>query len=205
MKEYTINEIRELSPCYDPAKYLHFEWTGTLIDILRVYDCPALERLWTMMKLSCKENEQRDNELHEKIIAAYNAMYDVTSAAEDEETIQVERIIQFFPKLEDGCTTYTIDDFCLLQPWPYYNQTEFLPPGWKGTLFDILSIENCPNEDKLWVVTSLLKCDDLVHSSPFFWKMYEAWRSLRDLLLLVGDDVCQIPRIIALLEEENLK
>jgi hypothetical protein len=49
MKKITLQEIRELNPCYDPAKYLPENWTGTVIDILNVNECPANDRLWVVL------------------------------------------------------------------------------------------------------------------------------------------------------------
>ena len=43
---HTINDIRNLEPCYDPAKYLPEDWTGAALDILNVDDCPAQDRLF---------------------------------------------------------------------------------------------------------------------------------------------------------------
>jgi hypothetical protein len=50
MKKITLQEIRELNPCYDPAKFLPENWTGTVIDILNVKECPANDRLWVMLR-----------------------------------------------------------------------------------------------------------------------------------------------------------
>ncbi len=50
LKQITINDIRSFDPkpCYDPARYLPEDWTGTALDILRVTDCPAEDRLWVV-------------------------------------------------------------------------------------------------------------------------------------------------------------
>jgi hypothetical protein len=50
MKQITLQEIRDLSPCYDLAKYLPENWTGTVIDILNIKDCPAEDRLWVVLR-----------------------------------------------------------------------------------------------------------------------------------------------------------
>jgi hypothetical protein len=50
MKQITFQEIRELNPCYDPAKFLSEDWTGTVIDILNVKECPAEDRLWVVLR-----------------------------------------------------------------------------------------------------------------------------------------------------------
>ena len=50
LKEITINDIRSFEPCYDPTKYLPEDWRGTVIDILRVSDCPATDRLWVVCR-----------------------------------------------------------------------------------------------------------------------------------------------------------
>jgi hypothetical protein len=48
LKVYTLQDIRDLHPCYDPAKYLPEDWQGTAIDILKVDACPPEDRLWVV-------------------------------------------------------------------------------------------------------------------------------------------------------------
>lgn len=50
MKQITLQQIRDLSPCYDPTKYLPENWKGTVIDILNVEACPANDRLWVVLR-----------------------------------------------------------------------------------------------------------------------------------------------------------
>lgn len=50
MNTFTINDIRKLKPCYDPTDYLPETWTGTALDILRVTECPAQDRLWVVLR-----------------------------------------------------------------------------------------------------------------------------------------------------------
>ena len=50
LKQITIDDIRSFEPCYDPARYLPEDWTGTALDILRVTDCPATDRLWVVCR-----------------------------------------------------------------------------------------------------------------------------------------------------------
>ena len=52
MKTHTIEDIRKLKPCYDPAKYLPEDWTGTALDILNVVAAPAKDRLWVVLNPS---------------------------------------------------------------------------------------------------------------------------------------------------------
>ena len=49
MKTFTIDDIRQLGPCYDPARYLPEDWSGTALDILAVEDCPSEDRLWVVL------------------------------------------------------------------------------------------------------------------------------------------------------------
>ena len=49
MKTFTIDDIRTLGPCYDPARYLPKDWSGTALDILAVEECPAADRLWVVL------------------------------------------------------------------------------------------------------------------------------------------------------------
>ena len=50
MKKITINNIRAFDPCYDPTRYLPEDWTGTIVDILNVKECPAQDRLWVVCR-----------------------------------------------------------------------------------------------------------------------------------------------------------
>ena len=52
LKTLTIDDIRSFRPCYDPTRFLPEYWQGTVIDILRVTDCPAEDRLWVV----CRED-----------------------------------------------------------------------------------------------------------------------------------------------------
>jgi hypothetical protein len=52
MNTFTIEDIRNMEPCYDPGKYLPEDWQGTALDILRVTDCPPQDRLWVV----CRED-----------------------------------------------------------------------------------------------------------------------------------------------------
>lgn len=51
MKALTLADIRDLSPCYDPTKYLPEDWQGTVSDLLKVEDCPAKDRIWVAVHL----------------------------------------------------------------------------------------------------------------------------------------------------------
>ena len=46
--------------------------------------------------------------------------------------------------------TYTINDIRALRPC--YDPSRYLPEDWQGTALDVLNIEACPAEDRLWVV-----------------------------------------------------
>ena len=48
MKTLTIEDIRELKPCYDPVKYLPEDWSGTVLDILDIKDCSFNDKLWVV-------------------------------------------------------------------------------------------------------------------------------------------------------------
>lgn len=51
LKTLTIDDIRSFHPCYDPSRYLPEDWRGTVVDILRVTDCPAQDRIWVATNL----------------------------------------------------------------------------------------------------------------------------------------------------------
>lgn len=46
MKTYTMDDIHDTVPCYDPNIYLPEDWTGTVLDVLGVEECPSRDRLW---------------------------------------------------------------------------------------------------------------------------------------------------------------
>ena len=48
MQKYNLTQLRSISPCYDPSKYLPENWEGTAIDILNVKDCPIDDRIWVI-------------------------------------------------------------------------------------------------------------------------------------------------------------
>lgn len=47
---YTIEDIRRHGPCYDPSQYIPEDWTGTVVDILRFYGVPELDRIWVVTR-----------------------------------------------------------------------------------------------------------------------------------------------------------
>lgn len=53
MNTITINDIRGFGPCYDPSRYLPENWQGTALDILAVQECPAVDRLWVVLREEC--------------------------------------------------------------------------------------------------------------------------------------------------------
>ncbi len=50
MKTITIADIRSWKPCYDHGKYLPEDWSGTALDILRMDNVPARDRLWAALR-----------------------------------------------------------------------------------------------------------------------------------------------------------
>jgi len=64
----------------------------------------------------------------------------------------------------------TIDD--IRSKGPCYDPVRYLPEGWEGTLIDILSITDCPPEDRIWVVTRFL--DDRTNRLFAVWCVREA-------------------------------
>lgn len=53
LKLFTIKDIRGWDPCYDPNKYLPEGWSGTALDILRMYNVPARDRVWCVLHKEC--------------------------------------------------------------------------------------------------------------------------------------------------------
>ena len=66
--------------------------------------------------------------------------------------------------------TYTLQDIENLSP--FYPATKHLPIDWTGTLVDMLQVESCPHEDRIWVVTKLL--DDKTNRLFAVWCAREA-------------------------------
>lgn len=52
LKRFTIDDIRNLGPCYDPARHLPEDWSGTALDILKHNSIPAHDALWVV----CRES-----------------------------------------------------------------------------------------------------------------------------------------------------
>lgn len=46
----SYHDIKQLGPCYDPIKYLPDTWRGTVIDILKMTNVPAKDRLWVAVR-----------------------------------------------------------------------------------------------------------------------------------------------------------
>ena len=48
---FTVSDIRKLGPCYDPIRHVPEDWSGTLLDILRMSNVPAEDRIWAVTGL----------------------------------------------------------------------------------------------------------------------------------------------------------
>ena len=77
----------------------------------------------------------------------------------------------------------TIDD--IRSKGPCYDPVRYLPEGWEGTLIDVLSITDCPPEDRIWVVTRFL--DDRTN------RLFAVWCAREALKLVDNPD----PRSVA--------
>jgi hypothetical protein len=51
-KRFTIADIRNWNPCYDPSRHLPEGWSGTVADILRHQTIPPHDKLWVV----CRED-----------------------------------------------------------------------------------------------------------------------------------------------------
>ena len=49
----TVADIRGWKPCFDPTEYVAEDWQGTALDVLRVNECPAEDRLWVVLRDQC--------------------------------------------------------------------------------------------------------------------------------------------------------
>ena len=57
LKKITVEEIRNLGPCYDPNKYVSETWIGSVLDILKIDEVPSKDRIWVVTRfLSDKIN-----------------------------------------------------------------------------------------------------------------------------------------------------
>ena len=63
--------------------------------------------------------------------------------------------------------TYTIDDIRALKPAPCYDPSRYLAEDWSGTLLDMLDVNACPVQDRIWVVLGFL--DDRTR------RLFTAW------------------------------
>jgi hypothetical protein len=45
---HTIDDIRDLYPCYDPIEKLPSDWSGTIVDLLLEYNVPPQDRIWVV-------------------------------------------------------------------------------------------------------------------------------------------------------------
>ena len=45
---HTIQDIRNLDPCYDPTRYAPEDWTGTALDVLKADNVPVEDRFWVV-------------------------------------------------------------------------------------------------------------------------------------------------------------
>ena len=48
---YTIKDIRDCQPCYDPLRYISEDWVGTERDILLAEQVPVKDRIWLILRL----------------------------------------------------------------------------------------------------------------------------------------------------------
>jgi hypothetical protein len=48
--------------------------------------------------------------------------------------------------------TFTIDDIRNFNPRPCYDPGRYLREDWQGTALDVLAVDDCPAQDRLWVV-----------------------------------------------------
>lgn len=57
MQIITVADIRAKNPCCDPTEYVAEDWTGTLVDVLKMGNVPAKDRIWLVTRfLSDKTN-----------------------------------------------------------------------------------------------------------------------------------------------------
>ncbi len=68
---------------------------------------------------------------------------------------------------ENKTERMTIED--IREHDPCYDPIQFLPENWTGTALDILQIDDCPAEDRLWVVTHPGWIDDIVLRQWIRW------------------------------------
>lgn len=48
---YTLNDIREFEPCYDPNQHASENWAGTALDVLRAEHVSQKDRVWAAVRM----------------------------------------------------------------------------------------------------------------------------------------------------------
>lgn len=65
---------------------------------------------------------------------------------------------------------------------PCYDPVKYIPVDWKGTVIDILNIEECPVEDRLWVVLH----EDFIDARTL--RLFAVWCAREALKLVDNPD-----------------
>jgi hypothetical protein len=47
---FTYEDITSWDPCYDPLRYIPESWEGNALDILKLTQVPAKDRLWVVLR-----------------------------------------------------------------------------------------------------------------------------------------------------------
>jgi hypothetical protein len=83
--------------------------------------------------------------------------------------------------------TVTIDQIRNFDPPPCYDPGRYLPEGWTGTALDVLAVEECPAEDRLWVVLH----EEFIDARTM--RLFAVWCARQALALVDNPD----PRSVA--------
>jgi len=90
----TIADIRALGPCYDPIKYIGSDWTGTPIDVLKMTQVPAQDRIWVTTRFI--------NQKTQRLFAVFCARHVLQTLGDCVEAVET---IDVAEKYAHGATT----------------------------------------------------------------------------------------------------
>ncbi|MCP4214269.1 MAG: hypothetical protein GY765_06415, partial [bacterium] len=159
-KTYTIKDIRDLDPCYEPGLYLLETWMGTVDEILLLDFCPAEDRLWVVMQLEEKLMGQKvGSQRWRRVVKSWIYLTELRQKERDEESFQIARIIGLLKKKEPGKSAPARKEDITVGGNGIFDVN--LPEDWQGSFIDILEMEEKPAEDRLAAVSQLAEDPDL--------------------------------------------
>ena len=99
LKQFTIEDIRSWSPCYDPSRYLSESFIGTALDILQHSEIPDADKLWVVCREQCIDAKTL------RLFACYCACTALDRLAPDQIDPRSIAAIEVAEKFANGETT----------------------------------------------------------------------------------------------------